>query len=77
METDPVLAAYKFTNGYRASDRVSQYLIRSVIYAGSQKPGELFFRTLLFKLFNRITTWELFERGDGAAANGGLLRGPI
>ena len=25
---DPVMRAYKFTNVYRASDRVSQYLIR-------------------------------------------------
>ena len=31
---DPVLTAYKFTNAYRASDRVSQHLIRSVIYEG-------------------------------------------
>ncbi|MCI0591377.1 MAG: hypothetical protein L0Y67_07235, partial [Gammaproteobacteria bacterium] len=29
---DPVLAAYRFTNVYRASDRVSQYLIANVIY---------------------------------------------
>ena len=29
---DPILANYKFTNAYRASDRVSQYLIRHVIY---------------------------------------------
>ena len=29
---DHVLATYKFTNAYRASDRVSQYLIRNVIY---------------------------------------------
>src|SRR4051812_26195126 len=29
---DPILGTYKFTNAYRASDRVSQYLIRSVIY---------------------------------------------
>ena len=62
---DPVLAAYKFTNAYRASDRVSQYLIRSVIYEGPQEPRELFFRTLLFKLFNRIETWELLQREAG------------
>ena len=31
---DPVMAHYKFTNAYRASDRVSQYLIRRVIYDG-------------------------------------------
>ena len=29
---DPVIRAHKFTNAYRASDRVSQYLIRRVIY---------------------------------------------
>jgi hypothetical protein len=28
---DPVLQKFKFTNAYRASDRVSQYLIRNVI----------------------------------------------
>jgi len=31
-QANAVLAAYKFTNAYRASDRVSQYLIRRVIY---------------------------------------------
>ena len=62
---DPVLAAYKFTNAYRASDRVSQYLIRSVIHEGAQEPRELFFRTLLFKLFNRIETWQLLQREAG------------
>ncbi|MBE7157820.1 MAG: hypothetical protein INR62_05200, partial [Rhodospirillales bacterium] len=63
--SDPVLAAYKFTNTYRASDRVSQYLIRSVQYEGTQEPRELFFRTLLFKLFNRVETWELLQRQLG------------
>jgi hypothetical protein len=56
---DPILEQYKFTNAYRASDRVSQYLIRNVIYNGSQEVEEIFFRTLLFKLFNKIETWEL------------------
>lgn len=60
---DPVLAAHRFTNVYRASDRVSQYLIRRVIYEGEQSIDEIFFRTLLFKIFNRIDTWErLSER---------------
>ena len=56
--TDPILAKHKFTNAYRASDRVSQYLIRHVIYEGDQSPEEVFFRTIIFKLFNRIETWE-------------------
>jgi thymidylate kinase len=62
---DPVLREYKFTNAYRASDRVSQYLIRNVIYAGNQSPREIFFRTILFKIFNRIETWELLVRELG------------
>ncbi|RKH68503.1 hypothetical protein D7W81_12390 [Corallococcus aberystwythensis] len=58
---DHVLRSFRFTNVYRASDRVSQYLIRRVIYEGSQEEEEVFFRVLLFKLFNRIETWELLE----------------
>jgi len=55
---DPILQQYKFTNAYRASDRVSQYLIRHVIYTGDTSLEEVFFRILLFKFFNRISTWE-------------------
>jgi thymidylate kinase len=62
---DPILARYKFTNAYRASDRTSQYLIRHVIYQGDQSPEEVFFRTILFKLFNRIETWQLLEANLG------------
>jgi hypothetical protein len=66
--SDAVLATYKFTNAYRASDRVSQYLIRHVIYRADlpSSPSEVFFRTLLFKLFNKIETWELFEQTFGS-----------
>jgi alpha-glutamyl/putrescinyl thymine pyrophosphorylase clade 1 len=56
---DPVLSRHKFTNVYRAADRVSQYLIRDVVYAGPQDPEEVVFRVLLFKFFNRIETWKL------------------
>lgn len=61
--SDAVLGSYKFTNAYRASDRVSQYLIRHVIYRADlpKSPREVFFRILLFKLFNKIGTWELLE----------------
>jgi hypothetical protein len=65
---NPVLGVYKFTNAYRASDRVSQYLIRHVIYRDDlpRSPREVFFRILLFKLFNKIETWELLEQAFGA-----------
>jgi len=57
--TDPILAWYRFTNCYRAADRVSQYLIKNVIYRHDQGPEEVLFRILLFRFFNRISTWEL------------------
>lgn len=57
---DDVLRGHRFTNVYRAADRVSQYLIRNVIYRDGlpTEPDEVVFRILLFKLFNRIETWE-------------------
>jgi hypothetical protein len=65
---DPILRNFRFTNSYRAADRVSQYLIAEVQYGEgrSQAPAEVFFRTLLFKFFNKIETWERLERGVGA-----------
>lgn len=64
---DPILQSYRFTNAYRATDRVSQHLIRDVQYRPdrSQEPRELFFRTLLFKIFNRIETWQAIEEAIG------------
>lgn len=66
--TDPILQGFRFTNAYRASDRVSQYLIKKVIYREDlpSTPRELFFRTVLFKLFNKVETWERIERSLGA-----------
>ena len=64
---DPILSGFRFTNTFRASDRVSQYLI-SEVQAGadrSQDPREVFFRTILFKIFNRIETWEALEQHLG------------
>lgn len=64
---DQVISRFKFTNAYRASDRVSQYLIRNVIYRDDlpDSPSEVFFRILLFKLFNKIDTWEILESEVG------------
>ncbi|WP_396230199.1 nucleotide kinase domain-containing protein, partial [Frankia sp. CpI1-P] len=63
--TDPVIAAHRFTNCYRAADRVSQFLIKNVAYTGSAEPDETVFRVLLFKLFNRIETWERLREEFG------------
>jgi alpha-glutamyl/putrescinyl thymine pyrophosphorylase clade 1 len=56
---------------------VSQTLIRDVIYAGSQDVEEVVFRTLPFKIFNKIETWEylvqvLGERPRGPATSSRL-----
>ena len=61
--SDSILKAYRFTNAYRAADRVSQYLIREVQTRPDrlQTAREIFFRTMLFKIFNRIDTWEALE----------------
>lgn len=63
---DSILKSHKFTNVYRASDRVSQYLIRRVIYGGDQDWESTVLRILLFKIFNKISTWELIESQVGA-----------
>jgi hypothetical protein len=65
---DPILLRFRFTNAYRATDRVSQFLIRSIQAQGPQDPRSLFFRTILFKLFNRIDTWQLLESTVGSIA---------
>lgn len=62
---DPVLQHHKFTNSYRASDRVSQFLIRDVIYKESFDVPDTVFRILLFKIFNKIETWKLLESHFG------------
>src|SRR3546814_17201208 len=64
---DPILRTYRFTNSFRAADRVSQYLIREIQYdsARSPDPAEVIFRTLLFKIFNKVETWELLETQNG------------
>ena len=55
---DPVLDRYRFTNAYRASDRVSQYLLHHVIYDQERDTLDTILRVLLFKIFNRVDTWE-------------------
>src|SRR5260370_14218151 len=57
---DPILAQHKFTNAFRAADRVSQYVIRDVIYqsGGSMDDDEVGFRIILSKLFNSVRALE-------------------
>lgn len=64
--SDSTLQNYKFTNVYRFLDRVSQYLINKVIYTTTDISEEdIFFRILLFKIFNKIETWQHLENELG------------
>ena len=67
---DDILLSYRFTNVFRAADRVSQYLIRTVIQGEGApvEPADAVFRVLLFKIFNRERTWEHLESRVGQIA---------
>lgn len=58
---DPIYQTYKFCNVYRASDRVSQYLIKHVIYNGTFNEKDTLFRIFLFRLLNKNETWQNLE----------------
>lgn len=63
---DPILREYKFCNSYRVNDRVSQYLLKNVIYNGKEySDADMLFRIILFKLFNKESTWELLLENFG------------
>lgn len=55
---DTVLCTYRFTNAYRAADRVSQYFIRMIYAEAGLNTATIVLRTLLFKIFNKVQTWE-------------------
>lgn len=67
LTKDPILREYKFTNVYRVCDRVSQYLLRYVIYKDVERytPKDMLLRILVFKIFNKIETWEFLKQTYG------------
>ena len=77
LTDDPILGAYRFTNPYRASDRVSQYLINSVQYDSEWNWPDTFVRTLVFKVFNRIDTWQYLLEVIGEPTCASLANGKI
>jgi len=62
---DDIIKKHRFTNVYRATDRVSQFLIKEVIYSSDYDAKDLLFRILVFKTFNKIKTWRLLEMYTG------------
>jgi len=56
---DPILRKYKFCNVFRATDRVSQYMIRTVCYHNELcSSADRLFQIIAFRMFSRIETWE-------------------
>ena len=60
-----MLQEFRFTNAFRAADRVSQALLR-VQREGSNDPYEVLFRTMLFRFFNKPETFTLLTEWVGA-----------
>lgn len=56
LTDDPVIQRYRFTSPYRASDRVSQYLLTDV-QSGDWDWPDTFARTMAFKMLNRVESW--------------------
>lgn len=63
---DKILQEYKFCNCYRVLDRVSQFLLKYVIYNGREyTKQDTIFRIILFKIFNKEQTWIYLENKLG------------
>jgi hypothetical protein len=77
LTTNAVLADHRFTNPYRASDRVSQYLINEVLYDAQLPWVDTFARTLLFKMFNRISTWTHLTETLGVVSAENVIDGSV
>ncbi|EPQ57484.1 hypothetical protein GLOTRDRAFT_12858, partial [Gloeophyllum trabeum ATCC 11539] len=58
---DNIMSTYRFTNVFRVFDRTTQYIVKNVINRGSPDLYETCFRVMLFRSFNRISTWDLLE----------------
>lgn len=64
--SDPIFQTFKFCNTYRANDRVSQFLIKDIIYKFNDlSPSDQLFRIIFFRLLNKIETWETLEKKLG------------
>lgn len=57
---DPIICKNRFTNVFRASDRVSQYLIN--LQYQEEDLEEILFKTIIFKIFNKIETYNYLEK---------------
>jgi hypothetical protein len=72
---NPIIQTFKFCNVYRASDRVSQYLIKEVIYdEEASSEADALFRIVAFRMFSSIETWQGLRNWLGRQPNIADLR---
>lgn len=64
LTDDPIFREFKFTNVYRALDRVSQYLIGNVIYNGKE-----YSREDMFSVFCCLSILTRLRRGNAYKLN--------
>lgn len=62
---DHIIASHRFTNAFRAADRVSQDLIGMVYSDANCSAESMFLRVLLFKIFNKTETWNAVVKAHG------------
>jgi len=63
---DPILQEFKFCNVFRATDRVSQYMIRTVCYPETPvPPDDAIFQIVAFRTFSWPPTWEAIKDALG------------
>ena len=63
--SDEILAQYRFCNTFRASDRVTQDLIRVAYDTPGAHADDLFVRVIIHRLFSKPSTWSLIDRAVG------------
>ena len=63
---DAIIREFKFCNVFRAADRISQYLIRSVAYHDEPCTAEdRLFQIVAFRMFSKSETWEVVRQFIG------------
>lgn len=62
---DPILTEYRFCNAFRASDRVTQDLIRVAYESKEFSADDIFVRVVLHRLFSKPETWALLDASAG------------
>ncbi len=62
---DDILASFRFCNTFRASNRVTQDLIRIAYSTPTRRPEDIFVGVIIHRLFSKPETWALIDQASG------------